>query len=232
MEESSHAPKRQKIMRGSAVFLFVGLIRVEMIKSFEGSAEIFIGFVNRQTYRENIDGMTIVITVFHYQGAGVGFRFGEHLNEIFMIAEASGDKHLKEAIIDCVGIIGVAGIDKGCQFIFQTEAVEIHLHVVGNLIGLQAFSHQNAAGFFDFRDVRVKQQIFAAFMNKPQHSGFQVVSVIVLKRRLLRSIINPIAFVIFFLHRFQRCISHFRSCFLIPLYRILLCRGHYCNVLL
>ena len=85
------------------------------------------------------------------------------------------EEHLKVAIIDVVGILGNAGIYELLQFALQTEAVDIHLHVVRDLAGPDAPAAEDAVLLFFFSFVRVEAEILAPCVQKTQRHGLKAV---------------------------------------------------------
>ena len=43
------------------------------------------------------------------------------------------EEHFQIAVINGVGVLRRAGIDKFFEFAFQTQAIYVHLHIVWNL---------------------------------------------------------------------------------------------------
>ena len=114
-----------------------------------------------------------MIPVSHQQGGGIGLKFGKQLHHGLGFSTVS-DEYFHVGIIDGIGILRHAGINELGQFVFQAQPVQIHLHVVGNLIRIQAGTQVDPLVFFILFLLAVKSQILAAFLNETQRRGFQI----------------------------------------------------------
>ena len=70
-----------------------------------------------------------MIAVLHQKGAGVRLKLRQQLNHLARAA-VGPHKHLQEAVVDRVRVLGDAGVDKALQLALETEPVNVHLHVV------------------------------------------------------------------------------------------------------
>ena len=174
MQKGCHSPESQKRMGCFTVFFPVVFVRAEAVERFKCFAEIFVGFINSKAQCEDINRVGVMITVFHQQGAGVGFKFRKQFDHFLGLGVPADKKDFKIAVINGVSVFRAAGIDKGFQFPFQTEPVEIHLHVVGNLPFFDSDSPTGSGFFFFLFNIRVEPKAFTAVVQKTQRRGFQV----------------------------------------------------------
>ena len=84
------------------------------------------------------------------------------------------EEDLKITIVDFIGVFRSSGIDKALQGLLKAETVQVHLHVVGDLIRLYAASLILSGILFLLFDRRIKLQFLAALMKKTERRGFKV----------------------------------------------------------
>ena len=137
MEQSCHSPVFQEEMGRFSGFSGMIRIRSEMIKTVKRPAEIFICFIDRNPQHEDIHRMGKVIPVLHQKRTAVGFIFAEQLYNLFRSSVAS-EKNFHKTVIDTVRILRCAGIHESLQFPLQAQPVDVHLHIVRNLVRRKA----------------------------------------------------------------------------------------------
>ena len=204
MKEGSQAPEFQEEV-GCPVFLFF----LKAVETSEDPAECFTGLIDGQAQGKDIDRMGIMVPVLHEKGAAVGLVFAEQLDHLFGLSVLP-QKDIQEAVIDHVGIHVRSRIDKGLQGLFQTEAVQISLHVKGDLILFKTGSQIFPCLFFLLFLCRVETKAFAPGPDKAKGSGFQVAALfpVHIHGRLERPNILPEPFSVYPAHLFQSCICH------------------------
>ena len=128
-----------------------------------------------------------MIPVLHQQRAPVGLIFAEQLHHALGVSVAT-QEHVQIAVIDRIGVIGYAGVDKGLQRLFETETVDIHFHVIGDLIGRKTLAEKNAGQLLLRLFRGIKQEPLAALMEKAQGGGLQILLAVLaaIERWLLR----------------------------------------------
>ena len=128
----------------------------------------------------------IMVAVLHQERAAIGLVLREKLHHALRAAVAP-EEHLHVAVIYGVGIVRRAGVEEVRKRVLKAEAVKIHLHIVGDLIGLQAAAQVSAGARLLRRLVRIKTQALAAFAQKTQRSAFQVAALRRTARRQRRA---------------------------------------------
>ena len=169
MEQGCQAPVFQKMVCRSGFFRPAQVIIV-----FVFDAEALVGFVDGKAEGEHVDGVGIVVSVRHQQGAAVGLVLRKELHHPLGIAVAA-QEHLQVAVIYGIGVLGRAGINEGFQGFFQAKAVDIPLHIKGDLMRGNAFPLVNTRALFLRLDRRVKQEAFTALVQKAQRGRLQVI---------------------------------------------------------
>ena len=209
MKQRRKPPEFEEQIGGLMRRLQISFVGVNAVKRFERMADRLIRLIDGKAESKHIDGMGIVIPVLHQQRAPVGFVLREKLHH-FLGFSVLAEEDLQIAVIYGVGVFRHAGIDKRLQRFFQTEAVDVHLHVVWDLARLQAFSEKFPALGFLLLLFRIKTELFAAVVEKAQCGGFQIVALaaVRIKRRLHRPHVHAEALFIFLAHFFQYGICH------------------------
>ena len=120
------------------------------------------------------------------------------------------EENLQIAVINVIRIFRHTGINKAFQCLLQTQTVDIHLHVIRNLMRLQAGALQHTGFRFFFLNSGIKFQILASFMNKAKGCRLQigVFQSTAEQVRLTRTDISSELLPVFFSHFFQCCICH------------------------
>ena len=209
MKEGGQAPVFQEQAGGFAVCLPVVLFGADPVEFFESPAEGLICLIDGQAQGKHIYRVGIMIPVFHEQGTAVGLILGQQLHHLFGFA-VMAEEDLQIAVIDIISVLRDAGIDKTFQRLLQAQAVDVHLHVVGNLGRFQAGPLQDAGRGLPVRDLFVELQLLTAFMQKAERRGLEVCPYesAAAEGRLARAHIPSVLFQIFLSHLFQRGICH------------------------
>ena len=150
-------------------------VRLKAVELLERAAEPLVGLVDRKTERKDVHRMRIVIPVLHQKRACVGFEFREQLDHLAR-PSVLAHEHLEVAIVYRIRVLGDAGVDEVLQLAFETEPVDVHLHVVRDLVRTDARAEipprRRLLAFLLLRE----PQPFATIVQKAQRGGFQVVS--------------------------------------------------------
>ena len=168
MEQSSQPPELQE--EGCSGRTVIRIKRIEIDKCFP---EISIHLINRQTKGKDIDRVRVMIPVLHEQGGSIGFELGEKLHHALGTA-VFANEHFQVSIINGIGIFRHAGIDELAEFIFQAEPVDIHLHIVGNLVRAERSAKVLTGLLFLLFLFSAEAQTHAAFFQKTKGSRLKV----------------------------------------------------------
>ena len=139
MEQRGKSPEFQKGVCGFCVFFFILFVGIKLIELFKCFPVMLVGLIKRQPQRKDIYRVGIMIPVFHQKGTAVGFEFRKQFDHFFGFA-IMAKKHFQIAVVYIVRIFCHAGIDESLQFPLQTEPVQIHLHIIRDLIRRNAGS--------------------------------------------------------------------------------------------
>ena len=173
VKQGCHSPVFQKEMRRFVRLLVPVLRLIEMIIGMKCLAEVFVSLVNCQSQREDKHRMRIMIPVPHQKRTSVGFKFAQQLHLLLMHSVIS-EKDLKKTVKNRIGILHCRGIHELFQFSLQTKPVDIHLHIIGNLVRRKARAAIKACPFFLFFDLFVEEQVLTPLMEKTQRGRFQI----------------------------------------------------------
>ena len=214
VEEGSKAPVLQEKTGSLPVGLPVVLPRADPVKFLEDPAVSLVCLIDREPERENIHRVGIVIPVFHEKGAPVGFKLGEQFHHFLGFA-VMAKKDLQIAVVDVISIFRDSGVDEALESLLQTETVDVHLHVVGNLALLETGSPEDAVCCLLPGDSVIKPEFFAAFVQKTERRGFEVgpQKSPSAQRGLAGADVTPEAFPVYLPHFFQSRICHRSSPF-------------------
>ena len=167
-----------------------------------------VGLIDRQPQRKHVHGVGIVVPVLHQQRTAVGLVLREQLHHLLGFAILP-QEHVDVAEIHGVGVLRRAGVDEVAQGLLQAQTIHVHLHVIGDLIRVQARAHIDAVRLLSSLNVRVVTQPLAALPQEAQRRGFQVVLLLApVHRRLHRSQVRPIALFVDLPHGFERRVCH------------------------
>ena len=209
VEQRGQPPEFQEEV-GDLVLLPV----LQTVKVTEGKAVGLVRLVDRKAQREHVDRMGIVVPVLHQQRAAVGLVLGEQLHHLLGLSVLA-EEDLQKRVVDHIGVLGDAGVDEGLQRFFQAETVDVPLHVVGDLTGLEALAQIDARQVFRFLFLRVEAKRLAAVVQKAERGGFQIVFLppVGIEGRLRGTDVVPETRLVLLPHLFQSRISHdFSSC--------------------
>ena len=210
MEQGSQAPVLQEKGSRFAVFRFVGVTGIKMVKRLERCPEGFVRFINGKTQREHIDRMRIMIPVLEQQGTSVGFKLAEQFDHFFGLA-VSSEKHFQVTVIDGVCVLSDSRIDEALQLSFKAEAVNVHLHIVGNLAWRDAGASPFAVLLFCLFHVGPEPEFLAAIVKEAERSGFQIQLFALIEIRLSGADTRSEIPLVHFTHLFQCSIHMFSS---------------------
>ena len=180
-----------------------------MVEFLKGAPVSVVRLINCQPQCKHVYRVGIVIPVFHQQRAAVCFIFGEKLHHI-LGSPVFPEKDLQIAVINRIGIFCHAGIDKPFQRFFQAHSVDIHLHIVGDLVSSEAFPLIYSCFFLLCCLFCIEMQFLTTVVDKTGNCRLQIISItpICIKWRLHRAKIFSVSFPVDFSHLFQCCVSH------------------------
>ncbi len=130
VEQRSQSPVPEEMV-GQLLILSVFMLHSAAVHVLISPAVLLVGLVNGQPQSKDIDGVGVVVSVFHQKRTGIGFKLRKQLDHPSGSAVGS-HKHLQIAEIYIERSLSRAGIDKPVQSIGKAQPVDIHLHVVGD----------------------------------------------------------------------------------------------------
>ena len=150
-----------------------------------------------------------MVPVLHQEGGSVGLELGEEFHHVLGMAELAHE-HFQVGIIDGIGVFRDAGIDELGQLVFQAEAVDIHLHIIGDLVGADAHAQVPAGILLLLFFFRIKAEADAALFQETQGGGLQVRAGFrsAVEYRLTWTEVNAESRQVFLPHGFNRGIIH------------------------
>ena len=153
------------------------MLLFQVIGGLIGVPVDFVGLVDGQAKGENVDGVGVVVPVFHQKAAAVCLELRQKLDHppcLFVVPH----KHLQIAEINVKSVLLPPGAQEAFQSSLQTQTVHVHLLVIGDLPLFQAGAQQFSYRCFLLRLFGAEAQALTAVPQESQGSPLQAERII------------------------------------------------------